>query len=470
MTEILFPEHPTGALNIDFQALLSHAKYRELQVLCHRLLPHEIADIFENLPENQRVLFFRLLPRQQATEVFEYLDYQQQEQLVQTLAEEADNLLTQLMNDIPADERTALLEELPGHVTQRLLNLLTPERRKVALMLLGYPEDSVGRLMTPDYVAIRAEWTVDEVMAHIRKYGRNSETLEMLYVVDERMRLQDDLPLRDILLANPETRVMDLLDGRLVALHAHDDQETAVNFFREVGRSVLPVIDKDEVLLGIVTIDDILEVAKTEAEEDMHKFGGVDALDTSYTETPFLRLVLIRARWLIILFLGEMLTATAMGSFEDEISKAVVLALFVPLIISSGGNSGSQAATLIIRAMATGELTLRQWAEVMRREILTGLLLGSILGAIGFIRVTLWQMTMHAYGPHWLLIALTVFFSLVGVVMWGTLSGSMLPFVLKKLGADPASSSAPFVATLVDVTGIVIYFSVASLFLKGTLL
>lgn len=470
MTQILFPEHHTGKLEKDIPELLQAGEFRQIQQRIHNWMPHEVAELISELDQASSVILFRLLPRQQATEVFEYLELSEQEQLIETLAQEAENVLGQLINDLSADDRTALLEELPGPVTQRLLNLLRPTQRKIAIMLLGYPEDSVGRLMTPDYIAIQPQWTIEEVLAHIRRFGTQSETLDMLYVVDKRMRLVDDIRLREILLAAPTTRVSQLLDGRLVALHAQDDQETALQFFREVGRNVLPVIDQESVLLGIVTIDDMLEVAAAEAQEDMQKFGGLEALDTSYTETPFSKLVLSRARWLVVLFIGELLTATAMGYFEHEIAKAVILALFVPLIISSGGNSGSQAATLIIRAMATGEVTLKEWWLVMRRELLTGLLLGLILGVIGFLRVGVWQLIAHAYGPHWLLIALTVGLSLIGVVIWGTLSGSMLPFVLRRLGADPASSSAPFVATLVDVTGLVIYFSFASLLLKGSLL
>ena len=470
MTHILFPEHHTGKLERTIPDLLAAGEFRQAQMRIHNWLPHEVAELIESLDEAQSVILFRLLPRRQATEVFEYLEYSEQEQLIENLANEAETVLSQLINDLSADDRTSLLEELPGPVTQRLLNLLRPQQRKIATMLLGYPEDSVGRLMTPDYIALQPHWTIEEVYAHIRKYGQHSETLDMMYVVDKRMKLVDDITLREVLLAEPGTKVSQLLDGRLVALHAQDDQETAVQFFREVGRTVLPVIDQEHVLLGIVTIDDMLEVAAEEAQEDMQKFGGLEALETSYTETPFPKLVLSRARWLVVLFLGELLTATAMGYFEHEIAKAVILAMFVPLIISSGGNSGSQAATLIIRAMATGEVTLKEWWQVMRRELLTGLLLGLILGVIGFFRVAVWQLIAHAYGPHWLLIALTVGLSLIGVVIWGTLSGSMLPFVLRRLGADPASSSAPFVATLVDVTGLVIYFSFASLLLKGSLL
>jgi magnesium transporter len=431
--------------------------------------PPEIADLIDRLPAREGVVLFRLLPRHLLAEVFEFLDPGRQKRIVEDLAKEGD-LLTALLDDLSADDRTALLEELPGEAAQRLLNLLSPEERRIAVTLLGYPEGSVGRLMAPDYVALRPGWTVPEALAHVRRYGKDSETLDVLYVVDQGWHLLDDLRIRELLLADPERRIADLMDHRVVALTATDDQETAVQVFRTHGGVVLPVTDSRGVLLGIVTIDDVLEVAHEEATEDIQKIGGSEALDDPYLSTPLRILVRKRARWLVVLFLGEMLTATAMGYFEVEIARAVVLALFVPLIISSGGNSGSQAATLVIRALAVGELGLADWWRVIRREILSGLSLGAILGAIGIVRIVVWSRLFGLYGEHWLLVALTVGLSLVGVVLWGTLTGSMLPLALKRLGADPATSSAPFVATLVDVTGLLIYFGVAALVLRGTLL
>jgi magnesium transporter len=319
-------------------------------------------------------------------------------------------------------------------------------------------------------VAIRAEWTVQRVLESIRSHGRDSEALNLLFVVDDRSRLIDEIRIRDILLAQPETRVSSLMDGKHVALLATDDQETAVRTFDHYDRSVIPVVDSEGILIGVVTVDDVLGVAQAESTEDQHRFGGMEHLESPYMETPFLRMVQKRGGWLVVLFLSEMLTATAMGFFEDEIARAVVLALFVPLIISSGGNSGSQASTLVIRAMALGEIALADWWRVMRREFLSGLTLGALLGAIGFLRIAIWSAVSPIYGEHWALVGMTVGFSLVGVVLWGTLSGSMLPFLLKKVGADPATSSAPFVATLVDVTGLIIYFTVALGILSGHLL
>jgi len=319
-------------------------------------------------------------------------------------------------------------------------------------------------------VAVRDGWTMDQVLAHVRKFGSDSETLNVLYVVDEAGRLHDDVRIREVLLADADKRVADLMDGEMVALNATDDQETAVAAFRRYDRTALPVVDSAGVLVGIVTVDDVLDVAEEEATEDIQKLGGSEALEDPYLAVGLLTLVKKRATWLIVLFLGEMLTATAMAFFEAEIARAVVLALFVPLIISSGGNSGSQAATLIIRALALGEVTLSDWWSIARREVMAGAALGTILGAIGFLRIAVWSAFSNVYGQHWLMIALTVAATLLGVVLWGTLVGSMFPLLLKKLGADPATSSAPFVATLVDVTGLVIYFTVASFLLRGKLL
>jgi magnesium transporter len=324
--------------------------------------------------------------------------------------------------------------------------------------------------MTPNYIAVNKSMTIKEVLDYIRANGNDSETLNVVYVTDDNGILTDDIRIRELLLTALEKRVSDIMDSKFIFLKTNQDIDEAIELFRKNGRTALPVIDDSGLLIGIVTIDDILSVAQRENTSDIQSLGGTEALDESYMATPLLQMVKKRAVWLVILFVGEMLTATAMGVFEDEIAKAVVLALFIPLIISSGGNSGSQATSLIIRAMALREIKLTDWWKIMKREVLSGLLLGTILGSIGFIRISVWAMFSNMYGDHWLLIALTVGFSLVLVVMWGTLSGSMLPIILRKLRFDPAKSSAPFVATLVDVTGLVIYFGVAILFLSGTLL
>ncbi len=447
--------------------LVEARRFEELRLRLRDREPHDLAELMDDLPHEAEAVVFRILPRDLAADTFEYLRVDAQERLLRAMGEREVALV---LNDMSPDDRTALLEELPGKVTKRLLNLLSPDERSVATRLLGYPEDSVGRLMTPDYVAVKPHWTVGDALTHIREFGSDSETLNILYVTAKGGRLIDDLRMRELLLVDPDTRIEALMDRQFVALEATQDQEEAVSAFRRLDRTALPVTDTGGILVGIVTVDDVLDVAEEEATEDFHKLGGVEAFDEPYLRIAIPALVRKRAVWLVMLFIGEMLTATAMGFFQNEIAKAVVLSLFIPLIISSGGNSGSQAATLVTRAMALGEVTMRDWWRVTRRELVAGLSLGVILGAVGFARITVWALAFNMYGPHWPLIAATIFFSLIGVVLWGSLAGSLLPIVLKRVGADPASSSAPFVATIVDVTGIIIFFTVAATLLTGTLL
>ena len=427
----------------------------------------DVAGLIQPLSREDQLIVLRVLPRNLAAEVFEFLDLESQQQLLRAMGQEQ---VAAILNEMAPDDRTLLLEELPAIMTKQMLTLLTAEERSVAVTLLGYPEGSIGRLMTPDYIAVRQDWTVQYVLDYIREHGQDSETLSMIYVVNDQGVLIDDIRIRAFLLAPLTQRVADLMDYRFVALKATDNQEDAVGIFRREQRTALPVTDSSGVLIGIVTIDDVLRIAEAAATEDIQKIGGSAALDEPYLQIALTRMVKKRAGWLVILFIGEMFTATAMGFFEKEIQRAVVLALFVPLIISSGGNSGSQASTLVIRALAIGEVRLRDWWRVVYREVYTGLALGSILGAIGFLRVALWSIFTNIYGPHWFLVALTVGLSLIGIVLWGTLIGSVLPFGLRRIGFDPAASSAPFVATLVDVTGLVIYFSIAYVILRGTLL
>ncbi len=429
--------------------------------------PADLADLAANKTSSERTLIFNSISPQLAASTFEYLPFYVQKEVLNALP---SSQAAVLLNNLSPDDRTAFLEELPTDVSNQLLKYLTPEERSLTLKLLGYPEGSVGRLMSPDYIAVKMDWTIKEVLDYIRAHGRDSETINVIYVVDDQGKLIDDLRIRELLLAPFDATIADIADSKFITLSVTEDEEKAVNVFRKYNRVALPVVDNRGILLGLVTIDDILHVAEKENTEDMQKIGGVEALDEPYMQIPFLTLMRKRASWLVILFLGEMLTASAMGFFSDEISKAVVLALFLPLIISSGGNAGSQASTLIIRAMALGEVTLKDYWRVMRREILSGLFLGLVLGCIGFLRVSAWTLFTDIYGVHWLLIALTIFFSLIGVVLWGTLMGSMLPLVLKFFRIDPATSSTPTVATLVDVTGVIIYFSIALFILQGTLL
>ncbi|HET7220042.1 MAG TPA: magnesium transporter [Vicinamibacterales bacterium] len=441
--------------------------YAQLRDMMRNRHAGDVAELLTELSLEDQVVVFRVLPRKDAAAVFEYMSQDAKTALLKAMAKED---VAALLNNMAPDERTMFLEELPATATRELLTLLTPGERAVAVTLLGYPERSVGRLMTPHYVAVREHWTVLDVLDHVRRHGQDSETLNVIYVVDEQGLLIDDVRIREFLLAPVDHHVADLMDRRFVALKATDDQEAAVAIFRQYDRTALPVTDTGGMLIGIVTIDDVLDVAEATATREIQRIGGSEALDEPYMSIAFGRMIQKRAGWLTALFLGEMLTATAMGAFEQEISKAVVLALFVPLIISSGGNSGSQAATLVIRALALGEVGLVDWWRVMRREIFAGLALGAILGTIGFLRITVWSAFSDIYGEHWMLIAITVAVSLIGVVLWGTLTGSLLPLLMRRLGFDPAASSAPFVATLVDVTGLVIYFTVATMVLRGTLL
>jgi magnesium transporter len=448
------------------ELLLEQEDTTQLREYLNNLNISDVEELIDELPEHGPV-FIETLSINRAVNVFRILDFPTQERIIKKLS---GKKVSEIINELPPDDRTAFFSELHGDAVTKLILHLSPADRKEALSLLGYKEDSVGRLMTPDYIAVKKNWDVTRVLSHIRRYGKNSETIDVIYVIGDNGILLDDIRIREILLVSPETKVSDLMDGRLIALDANDPQEDAINVFRMNNRTALPVVDKDNILLGIVTVDDILWIANEEYTEDIQKIGGTEALDEPYLDINLFRLVKKRVGWLVILFLGEMLTATAMGFFEHAIEQAVVLALFIPLIISSGGNSGSQASTLIIQAMALGEVTIADWWRVMRREILSGLMLGITLGLIGFLRIAIFSTFSNLYGPYWPLVGLTIGFSLVGVVLWGSLAGSMLPLLLKRLGADPATSSAPFVATLVDVTGLIIYFSFAVLILKGTLL
>lgn len=448
------------------ELLLEKQDDTQLQEYLNNLNISDVEELIGELPEHGPK-FIETLSLNRAVNVFRILEFPVQERIIKKLSGQK---LEDLINELPPDDRTSLFSELHGDAVQKLIQKLSRENREEALKLLGYEEESVGRLMTPDYIAVKRTWDVSRVLSHIRRYGKNSETIDVIYVIDEHGVLLDDIRIREILLVKPETKVSELMDGRLISLSANDPQEEAINIFRMNNRTALPVVDHNNVLLGIVTVDDILWIANEEYTEDIQKIGGTEALDEPYLDINLFKLVKKRVGWLIILFLGEMLTATAMGYFGDEISKVVVLAYFIPLIISSGGNSGSQASTLIIQAMALGEVTVGDWWRVMRREILSGLMLGVCLGLIGFLRIAAWSMFSNIYGPHWMLVGFTVGASLIGIVLWGSLSGSMLPLLLKKLGADPATSSAPFVATLVDVTGLIIYFTIAVLFMRGILL
>lgn len=454
-------------LQQQFEEVIASEDQLEIRDFLNNQNISDVAELVYDNPEFESQIISHLSIHRAAS-VFKILESAEQKRIIEALPPFKS---AELLNELPADDRVAFLEALPNSVVREMIKTLDPDERKITLELLGYPENSVGRIMTPDYVYVYEYNTVKEVIDTIRRFGTNSETIDVIYVINYKGELLDDIRIREIILASPEVKVSELMDGRFISLNANDDQELANEAFKMNNRVALPVTDDQNLLLGIITIDDVLWIANEEFSEDIQKIGGTEALEEPYLDISIPKLLKKRAGWLILLFLGEMLTASAMQFFQHEIETATVLALFIPLIMSSGGNSGSQASTLIIQAMALGELTITDWWKVMRRELITGFMLGAILGSIGLLRIFIWQnLHIFDYGDHWNLLAVTIFFSLIGIVLWGSLMGSMLPIILKRLKLDPAASSAPFVATLVDVTGIVIYFSVAYFFLKGILL
>ena len=381
--------------------------------------------------------------------------------------------VAEILTGLSADERTDVVQKMGLHERHKVVPRLSDEMRHELEGLLQYPVHTAGGNMTTEFVELDPSMNVAAALKHIRAVAKEKESIYACYVMEPGTKhLLGAVSLRDLVMADLESPLTNVMRKRPITVNALDDQEVVANKIAKYDLLAVPVLETDGSVVGFVTVDDVIDVLVEEGTEDILRMAAVEpgALDKPYMQVSLPMMIRKRAGWLVILFLGEMLTATAMGFFEKEIEKAVVLALFVPLIISSGGNSGSQASTLVIRALALSEVKLRDWWQVMRREVLSGLGLGLILGTIGFLRITIWSAFSHIYGPHWLLVALTVGVALIGIVLWGTLSGSMLPFALRRLGFDPATSSAPFVATLVDVTGLVIYFSVAVLVLRGTLL
>ncbi|MFT3773929.1 MAG: magnesium transporter [Minicystis sp.] len=431
--------------------------------------PHdELRDDWFTLSPDERVDAFRALDREEAEDLFLELPTRDQAELVLTLSPRERRLWVRLL---PPDDVADLLLEIPPEDRNDVLALLDETTRREVNALLAYAEDEAGGLMSPWFARVRPDATVDEAISYLKRQARfHVETIYYAYVLDAEQRLLGVVSLRQLITTPGDARVSDVMKTDIVTVREDEDQEAVAKLLLDQGLMAIPVIDAEERMKGIVTAEDIVDVVEEEATEDIQKLGGMEALDTPYMSTPFSHMIKKRAGWLTALFVGEMLTATAMGHYEGEIARAVVLALFVPLIISSGGNSGSQATTLVIRALALGEVRVRDWWRVIRRELAAGLALGAILGTIGIARILIWQSVFGTYGEHATLVALTVGLSLIGVVTWGTMMGSLLPFILRGLGFDPASASAPFVATLVDVSGLVIYFTVAGVVLHGKLL
>ncbi len=449
---------------------LVHDSPAEIAEAVEEIHPADVAEIIDSLDDNRAFDLFQALPTDYAAQVLPRLDEVRQTRLTERMG--ADSV-ARIATEMDADDRVDFFSVLPPAVGEPLLEQLEkvdPEAAEDVETLAKWPERSAGGLMTTDYIVVGPDLTLTQATEEIRARAREAETVESIWVVDGSNQLLGALTLRQLLLSRPDEKVREVMLENVISVPPELDQEEVAKILGKYDLHTLPVADQSRKLLGVITSDDVLDVINQEQAEDVQKMGGMEALDAPYMKVAFAQMVKKRAGWLAALFIGEMLTATAMSYFEGEIARAVVLALFVPLIISSGGNSGSQASTLVIRAMALDEVTLGDWWRVIRRELAAGLVLGTVLGSIGFLRIVVWASVSPIYGEHYMLIALTVFGSLIGVVTFGTLAGSLLPFVLRRLGFDPASASAPFVATLVDVTGLVIYFSVAALVLRGTLL
>ena len=427
----------------------------------------QLLESWPHLSQRARVESFHALPRADAQAFFQELSSRDQYELLRTLTEGERRIWLRLL---APDDAADLIQLAAEEDRPALLSQLDDMARREVTALLAYKEDEAGGLMNPRFARVRPDITTDEAISYLRRQAEHVHTIYYAYVLDEAQRLLGVVSFRDLFSADRHKLVRDIMRTRFVAATEDMDQEAVAKLVAAHHLLAVPVLDREGRMQGIVTVDDVIDVVQEEASEDIQKFGGMEALDSPYLEIGFWSMVKKRAGWLSILFMGEMLTATAMGYFEAEIAKAVVLALFVPLIISSGGNSGSQATTLVVRAMALGELRLRDIWRVIHSEFSTGFVLGCVLAAIGMTRIVVWQAIWKSYGPHYALVALTVGFSLIGVVLFGTIAGSMLPFILRRLNLDPASASAPFVATLVDVTGLVIYFTVASIILQGTML
>lgn len=457
-------EQPT--LQEQFISLISTEDKLQIREFLDDQNISDVAGLVDEFPEYESQIIANMSVHRAAS-VFKILDLSIQKNIIRELPA---NTTASLLNQLPADDRTDFLEELPSSVVRELIKLLDPDERKITLSLLGYPENSIGRLMTPDYVYVYPWNTIEEVFTTIRKFGKDSETINVIYVINEKGELLDDIRIREFILNSPDKKVEDLMDDRFVALHPEDDQETASEVFKMNNRVALPVVSQSNKLLGIVTIDDILWVTEEEFSEDMQKMGGTAALDEPYLDVPIFKLYRKRIIWLIILFAGETLTIFAMSNFQKTLEHVLVLSTFIPLIISSGGNSGSQAATLIIQALALGEVTVNDWWRIARREIQSGLFMGITLGIVGFFIIFGGHHIFGLFGEHFFRIGIAIGLAIIGVVLWGTIMGSMLPLLLKRLGADPATSSTPFIATLVDVTGLLIYFGTAFLILRGVLL
>lgn len=461
------PTSMTHLLEPDLLQLIEDRAYREIRDALSAIEPADIADLIEALPSESAVVAFRVLPREVAADTFAQLEHAPQESLLEELGTERS---ARVIESMDPDDRAALLDELPVEISTQLIARFSPENRKITHAILGYPSETVGRLMTPDYVRLRKDWSIEHALGHIRKYGRNAETVNWVFVIDDEGKLIDDIHIRDLLFADPDSFVGDVMDDEFVALYAIDDREEAVRIMGRYDRTALPVVDSLDLLVGIVTADDVADVAEEEFTEDVQKLGGMEALDAPYSATSIMGMYRKRGVWLAGLFLIQVFTISIMAFFDEALDKAVVLALFVPMIIASGGNTGTQAASLLVRAIAVEEIHLNAWWKIMRKELLTGLCLGLTLAVLGIGVVWALSLTSMLDTPHLWPLAFTVSGAVFIIVLWGTIIGSMFPLILDRFGMDPAASSSPLVATLMDVSGLTIYFIVAMVLLRGTIL
>lgn len=460
--------NPTAELLIpDVRELIKAGEYSELREALHHVPQADVADILAELDPADAAVGFRFLQRDDAAEVFTYLTPEKQEELIGTLGTSDSVRVIEAMS---ADDRARILDELPEAVAQKIVASLSPEDRKVTQAILGYPPRTVGRLMTPDYVTVRPTWTIGQALEHVRRVGRDAETINVIYVTDERGTLIDDLRLRQVLLSDPSQPIESIMNRSYVALKADEPQDEAVRQLQRYDRVALPVVDSRGALIGIVTHDDVADVAQQEVTEDIQKLGGMEALEEPYISTGHVEMFRKRGFWLSVLFVGQTITIIVLGTFQSHLERAAVLTLFLPLVISCGGNSGSQAATLVTRALALGEVGVGDWFAIVRRELITGLMLSAALGTLGMICVEFFASIGHAKTDFPIRLGATVAAAIVGVVVWGTMLGSLLPLALKRLKFDPATASSPMVATLMDASGTLIYLGVAVLVLTGTVL
>jgi magnesium transporter len=452
-------------LKPELEELIATSDWGSLKEVLADVPSEDLAEFIEELDDDKALMVFRLLKKRQAAEVFANFSGSKGAMLLERFS---NGQIRELMGNLSPDDRAYFVEELPGNLVTRVLNSMSPQDQAEVKQLLGYPEGSIGRIMTTKYVRVLKNWTVEKSLEHIRRWATNAETIQVIYVVDEEERLIDELQITQLILALPSQTIDTLMDEHFVALNALDDQEEAVRSLSKYDRVALPVIDSEGFLVGLVTVDDILDIAEEETTEDMQKMAAMQALDDYYSETSVFEMVKKRIGWLAVLFVGQILTATALESYESVLASAVFLSIFIPMIISSGGNSGSQAATLIIRSLATSDLKMDDWLKVLRRESMSGGILGGIIGLLGFVVTLVWGSVFNdGFTNQIAYTAGVVSLSLFFVVLYGNLLGSMLPFVLKRFGLDPAVTSAPFVSTLSDVVGILIYFSIAVTLLKG---